>query len=166
MSPLTAEQRDRVESSMEIAVRAARNASRKRPWHEHQLMSAASRGTDGGGRELRSPECQDAMGRLGIDPSEPCDHRLLQIQVRAEIPTRIASWATRTRRSTAIVDPKGENGLQMVDISDLLAKIPTQQHSLLANGLSSTGPQRETLAKTPGSRTAMGRAAWNRVSRC
>jgi hypothetical protein len=137
LEPLTETQRSRVESSIEIAERAARRIARKKPAHEHQIVSAASEGL------MRASESYD---RLAIhmpweDWASVHVNRAITNYLKSRFGRRFRREVTMSESSKddetldALLDPKGENDTQMIDIDDLLLKIPTYKHGMLAQSV-------------------------------
>lgn len=165
MNSLNDEQKCRVEASIEIAYRAARNAARKRPAHEHELASAAYDGL------MKAAESFD---RLGI--AMPWEN-WAAVKVDRAIKDYLGSRFGRRFHFEMTVspssgedskfdwlDPKGEAGFQMTDISDLLAKIPTAQHGLLAHRVVFDQASRREAGEEAGFHNGNGPKAWGKVA--
>jgi hypothetical protein len=168
LEPLNDSQRERVESSMDIAYRAARNAAKKRPAHEHQLVSAASYGL------MKAAESYD---RLGVSSRMPWAdwaslhaNRSISDYFNSKFGSRFRREATSRLESDSppmesLVDPKGDNEFQMVDICDLLAKIPTHKHRLLARRAVLDRATKREAGDDAGFPQGHGPRAWDRVAR-
>lgn len=161
MAPLTDAQKALVESSIQIARRAAYNASRRQPAHEHQIMSAA---------QLGLMIAAENYERLGVkmpwrDWAAVHANRAICDYFRSKFGRRFrremrgspdeGTWDTP--------DPKSLNDVQAVDVDDLLSKIPSYRHALLARSVVFDQTSRREAEEDAGFSHASGSAAWDKV---
>jgi hypothetical protein len=167
LNPLTEDQRCLVAKSIGIAERAAKSAAKRQRTHEHQLASAAHGGL------MRAAESYE---RLGItmpweDWASVHVNRALTNYFRSSFGRRLYREVTMSRAGSDddslnfMIDPKGENGQQMIDINDLLAKIPTSRHALLARGVVFDQQSKRAAGNDAGLSSGSGPVAWSKVSR-
>lgn len=147
---------------MEIAERAARNAARKERKHEHQLMSAAQEGL---------MEAAESYDRLGVkmpwrDWASIHANRAITDYFNSKFCRRFRHETTSyVLGDDQMPDPKSENDFQMVDICDLLAKIPTHQHGLLARRVILDRATKRDAGEDAGFLHGHGPRAWGRVAK-
>ena len=87
-------------------------------------------------------------------------------QVWATVPLRDDGEPVERRGQSSSTgsDPKGEDGFQMTDISDLLAKIPTAQHGLLAHRVVFDQASKREAGEEAGFHNGNGPKAWGKVA--
>jgi hypothetical protein len=167
LKALSGEQQRRVAESIGIAESAASNAVAKKPAYEQEIQSAAHVGL------MRAAESYD---RLGI--SMPWE-TWAEIQIQREITNFFNSgYCRRARRERPlwlafgdeerrdeVEDPKSDNDFQLIDIHDLLKKIPTIKHAKLAHSVILDQSSTVDAGSYAGFTSCSSYKAWNKVSR-
>lgn len=152
---------------MDIAYRVAMSATRRRPAHEHQLMSAAQDGL------MRAAESYDRLGITlpweawaAIQANRAITNYLKSpFGRRFEREKQIAPSREEDDTWSQYADPMGEAGQQAADIEDLLSKIPTYQHALLARRVVFDQMSKREAGEEAGFHNGNGPKAWDKVAK-